>query len=839
MDIRTVRVWAHAALIVLASSLVIAAETPNGFAVYSKGNGYNRTLYRRDMTTAGLGAETKICNKGSIGGDIQGQISFDGTWVAFSRSLQGTLDKLGGNDYHQFECWDIYIVRVDGALPATPKRVAHGYWPSWGDDSHTSTKTLYYSTAPDGTIRAVTVSQNGALSNDRLVYDVKKKWGQYFQGFMMAGPTGQWCAARWDKKIHIAHWGSSLAGKRVGGSDGCMPAVCADGKWIINATGMCQRSDGSQRGAINGEVGPYHYGTSVDMKWLVNRTDGNSRDQNTGLDVYLFKLNATNTSLTAVKQVLITSNGSWPDIHTGAVSHDVRIGDFWAEPASITAGSSATLKWSVSNATSVTINGNAVSGASLTVSPTRTTEYTLVAQGDGGPVSQTVTVTVSSPTLTAIDISPSSATVAINGSVDFSAATLDQSGDPIEATVSWSVDGGGSISPAAGSTATFISDGTAGQFTVTAASGGVQQNASVTVTDPGALHLRVNCGANTQDVAGWERDDAYVSGGSDYTFSGTFVTTGVANAAPAGVYRSVVHMASKGTSHIYDFADVPNGTYTVRMHFSDGHGGVRRMNYTFEGVQLISDLNVADEAGGTDKVLVKDVTVTVSDNNGLQIECFGTGDSDVFEAGIEVIAHGSAVVPTKTITVSDAHTGQTYSVGQTVTIGWSAGSDVGDVVIEVTPNEGENWLLVNGESSIGRNDGNWGAYEWVIPGEIDGVSLVSPSVQLRITDYVDASVEGLSGTFAISGTGGVGTLRSGAVAGNLGVSVSGGNRMRIDVASRGDYRLMVMNVKGEVLLSRAGTGPSRAAWPDATAGTYLAVLHVGGRTLYRQIMLSR
>ena len=80
-------------------------------------------------------------NIGRIG-DIQSNISFDGKWVAFSRSLPGNG---GTNDYHSWTSWDIYIVRVDGALPATPIRVGHGYWPSWSDDSTNAIKTLYYS----------------------------------------------------------------------------------------------------------------------------------------------------------------------------------------------------------------------------------------------------------------------------------------------------------------------------------------------------------------------------------------------------------------------------------------------------------------------------------------------------------------------------------------------------------------------------------------------------------------------------------------------------------------------------------------------------------------------
>lgn len=77
------------------------------------------------------------------------------------------------------------------------------------------------------------------------------------------------------------------------------------------------------------------------------------------------------------------------------------IQSFTATPASISPGTSSTLNWSVTGASHLTIladvgasPGN-VTGTSLTVSPTQTTTYTLTATNDGGPVTRTVTVTVS------------------------------------------------------------------------------------------------------------------------------------------------------------------------------------------------------------------------------------------------------------------------------------------------------------------------------------------------------------------------------------------------------------------------------------------------------------
>ena len=58
-----------------------------------------------------------------------------------------------------------------------------------------------------------------------------------------------------------------------------------------------------------------------------------------------------------------------------------------AAPTTITAGNSATLTWSTTNTTSVSIDngiGTVAASGSTTVSPTTTTTYTLTANGSGG-----------------------------------------------------------------------------------------------------------------------------------------------------------------------------------------------------------------------------------------------------------------------------------------------------------------------------------------------------------------------------------------------------------------------------------------------------------------------
>ncbi len=76
------------------------------------------------------------------------------------------------------------------------------------------------------------------------------------------------------------------------------------------------------------------------------------------------------------------------------------IASFVASPRTIAYGQTATLSWSVSGATSVTIDngiGNTSSSSWVTVAPTSTTTYQLIAKGTGGTAAAAVTITVNQP----------------------------------------------------------------------------------------------------------------------------------------------------------------------------------------------------------------------------------------------------------------------------------------------------------------------------------------------------------------------------------------------------------------------------------------------------------
>jgi peptidoglycan-associated lipoprotein len=76
------------------------------------------------------------------------------------------------------------------------------------------------------------------------------------------------------------------------------------------------------------------------------------------------------------------------------------ITEFSAEPSSIERGQSSTLKWTIANATQITIDngvGTVQATGSRSVFPNETTTYALKATGPGGTLNKTVTVTVTAP----------------------------------------------------------------------------------------------------------------------------------------------------------------------------------------------------------------------------------------------------------------------------------------------------------------------------------------------------------------------------------------------------------------------------------------------------------
>lgn len=156
-------------------------------------------------------------------------------------------------------------------------------------------------------------------------------------------------------------------------------------------------------------------GETVKLEWYVTGADTVTIDKGIGTVPLLgFKevspvedttyiLTATNSAGSTTASVTVTVTSSGLPV----------ISSFGAVPVNILSGGSSTLQWTVTRATSVSINqgiGSVALSGSRTVSPAVTTTYTLTATNENGSVSRSVTVnvgTISPPVINSFTANPS------------------------------------------------------------------------------------------------------------------------------------------------------------------------------------------------------------------------------------------------------------------------------------------------------------------------------------------------------------------------------------------------------------------------------------------------
>jgi peptidoglycan/xylan/chitin deacetylase (PgdA/CDA1 family) len=147
-------------------------------------------------------------------------------------------------------------------------------------------------------------------------------------------------------------------------------------------------------------------GSSTQLSWVVSGASSTSISPTVGVvtgnsttvsptQTTTYTLTATNPggSVTATTSVTVVVPPPPPPPAKPIIS------SFSANPSSIASGSSTVLSWSVSGASSTSIDNGVgvVTGSSKSVTPTQTTTYTLTATNPGGSVTATASVTVSSP----------------------------------------------------------------------------------------------------------------------------------------------------------------------------------------------------------------------------------------------------------------------------------------------------------------------------------------------------------------------------------------------------------------------------------------------------------
>jgi hypothetical protein len=135
----------------------------------------------------------------------------------------------------------------------------------------------------------------------------------------------------------------------------------------------------------------------------------------------------------------------------------------------------------------------------------------------------------------------------------------------------------------------------------------------------------------------------------------------------------------------------------------------------------------------------------------------------------------------------------TLVAGQTCAIRWDT-STVHRACIDFSSDGGKTWEIIVG-ASINPSDPSNGNYPWTVPG------VFSSNCRIRVHDYINASIEGVSGRFAIVDhkEGDVGVICAGL---QRGVDHGGGTGRYFDILGRrtgapprGTAAVIVMNNK--------------------------------------------
>jgi hypothetical protein len=216
-----------------------------------------------------------------------------------------------------------------------------------------------------------------------------------------------------------------------------------------------------------------------------------------------------------------SGNGGGSGSGGGQVSKPT-IGSFTASPTSINSGSSTTLSWTTTGATSIailptTFTSTSASG-STSVKPATTTSYNLQATNSAGTASAVVTVVVgtssggSKPTISSFTANPAGIAAGSSSTLSWSTTGANSISITPGSFTSTSASGSTSVSPTATTTYTL---------TATNSSGSASSTAKVTITSSGGTLAitTTSCPGGTQGSAYAGCTIAATGGTPPYTFS--------------------------------------------------------------------------------------------------------------------------------------------------------------------------------------------------------------------------------------------------------------------------------------------------------------------------------
>jgi glucose/arabinose dehydrogenase/PKD repeat protein len=202
---------------------------------------------------------------------------------------------------------------------------------------------------------------------------------------------------------------------------------------------------------------------------------------------------------------------------------------------------------------------------------------------------------------------------------------------------------------------------------------------SISGTGTNGTVIRVNAGGpQYTDTQGrvWSADFGFNTG------SVSTVSNAIAGTADPTLYRKTRWDSSTSPELGYSFA-VPNGSYSVRLHFAEtwsgGQGvGLRVFDVFLEGALVIDNFDIFSEVGGY-RALIKTFPVSVTDGQ-LNIGFAHGSADDPTIAAIEILGVSGGGGDTQAPTVPQNLTAQAASSTQ-VNLSWTASTDNGGGVV--------------------------------------------------------------------------------------------------------------------------------------------------------------
>jgi peptidoglycan/xylan/chitin deacetylase (PgdA/CDA1 family) len=281
-----------------------------------------------------------------------------------------------------------------------------------------------------------------------------------------------------------------------------------------------------------------------------------------------YVLTATNPGGSVTATTTVTVNQTTPPPAKPVIN------SFSANPSTITTGSSTQLSWSVTGASSTSIDNGVgvVTGTSVNVSPTQTTTYTLTAINPGGTTTAAITVIVQAATSTtpkptcSLSANPTSVQSGTPSTLTWSSQNA--TGGTIDNGVgNVGVSGSKSVSPTQTTTYTGTFNGAGGTTTC---------SATVTVTAaPPPTNLIPNGNleqGTTNNPTGWSSD---WWGSMKATFQYPVAGNGGGKAA-----KVIVTNYSSGDAK-WSFDHVNDSSHTI-YQFSDDYNSNAKTNVSIE-----------------------------------------------------------------------------------------------------------------------------------------------------------------------------------------------------------------------------------------------------------------